>query len=141
MVLHSNSQVLSCANRDRALTLENSRKLGRETSLSQHTLVQALLNVENVIMDVKDRQNCKERRTRSGQTQQFLHMEQSMEDIKGVFQNMRGEMQSANAHVHSTGSLRTLSASVRRGYASLSIEIEQVYVHRTISTLRALIRC
>ena len=135
--LISSNQVLSRAARDRALTHGSARELRRETSPSPHTLWHALLNVENAIMDVKNRQDRNERRTRSEHAQQFLQIHQGMEDIKGHFQTMRREMQSVDAQAHSALSLRT---SVQKGYASLSIEIKHLYVHLKISTLWKLIR-
>ena len=124
--------------RDRALSVKGSCRVCREASLSQHTLSQALLNVENVIIDVKAQRDRNGRRTSFEQVQQFLQLQKGMEDIKGLFNTMREELPSTNAQAHSTLSLPPLSNSVQRGYASLWTEIKQMYEHWTISTLRTL---
>lgn len=126
------SRGLECTSNGRAFSPGSSRTLHGEASSGQKSLVQAIHNVENVIMDVGEHQDCHARRTCSEQAQQYLQVQQGIEDIKGLFQVMKRETHGLGTDARSTLSLPVRTASVQRGHDFLPRQSKQLFVTQTL---------
>lgn len=123
------NQNLQYAFNNSASPLRSSQESIGQTSSVQKPLLRYFLDMENVITDVKTQQDCHSRRTRSEQAQQFIQVQQGIEDLRRLFQNMKSETHDLTAEINSVSSpvsLQMVSTSTRKCYKYLLMDIKQL---------------
>ena len=119
-----------CASTLSAFSLRSSQAPDKETSSCYKPLQQALVDMENVTMDVRDQQDRQAKRNRSEQAQQFLQLQKGIGRTKGIFQAIKAETHDFELKANLALSLRSSSTSVRRAD---SMELKQLVVlHQSV---------